>query len=203
MKSKKIRDVLEGRDYRAQITVFLNERVLNNEARVEFVHAYWRLLMPMELKKKNIFTNRIQPHSGRDNAVGLDCLLSASWTDVKIPLVIRRKVDPDLYYKLPGDIEIERDSFIHVYLNNAYFLLLDGETDPARSRKYALVKGNQFRWWQSESKGNENRISAVKRNGRLIIPQRDLLWVNIFGYGFWRDELLDLRSALLNLLHGE
>lgn len=200
MKQKRVRDVIEGRKYRELAVVFLN-KLLSEEAKVRFVHEYWWVLSGYELKEKNTLSNRIFPQHERDKAVGLDCLLSASWTSPEVPLIIRRKVDRDLYYKLPGGIP--KDDLVRLYLNKAYFLLLDDDTNPKHSTEYSLVRGSRFWWNQSTSEGNENRVSAVQRNGKRINPKLNLPWTDIAGRkrGFWQAGP-DLKTALLELLRG-
>jgi len=86
-------------------------------------------------------------------------------------------------------------------LEKAYFLLLDNEDDLAQSIEYSLVPGNLFKWRQSQSEGNENRLSAITNTGKFINPQHNLTWTSISGgrKGLLGDEP-DLKTVLLNLL---
>ncbi len=135
-----------------------------------------------------------------DGTLGFDCVLYAGWSNRCKILIIRKKTDPDLYYKMIKKIHKDKDSLIS-YLEKAYFLLFDNEDDPAQSIGYSLVPGNLFKWWQSHSEGNENRLSAITNTGKLINPQYNLSWTSISGgrKGFLGDEP-DLKTALLNLL---
>ena len=171
-KTKRRRDALKGKSYRERAVDFLND-VLRGEARI-----------------------RLQD----DGTPGFDCILSAGWSNRSVTLIIRKKTDPDLYYKMIKRIHKDKDSLIS-YLEKAYFLLLDNKDDPARSTEYSLVPGNLFKWWQSQSEGNENRLSAITNTGKLINPQHNLSWISISGgrKGFLGDEP-DLKTALLNLL---
>jgi len=165
-------DALKGKSYRERAVDFLND-ILQGEARV-----------------------RLRD----DGTSGFDCVLSANWSNKSVTLIIRKKTDPDLYYKMIKKIHKDKDSLIS-YLEKAYFLLLNNEDDPVRSTEYSLVPGNLFKWWQSQSEGNENRLSAITNTGKLINPQLNLPWISISDgrKGFLGDEP-DLKTALLNLL---
>ena len=171
-KTKRKRDALKGKSYRERAVDFLND-ILQGEAWVRL----------------------------RDDGVpGFDCILSTSWSNRNVTLIIRKKTDPDLYYKMIKRIHKDKDSLIS-YLKKAYFLLFDNEDDPAQSTEYSLVPGNLFNWRQSQSEGNENRLSAMTNTGKLINPRHDLSWIRISGgrKDFLSDEP-DLKTALLNLL---
>ena len=171
-KTKRKQDALKGKSYRERAVDFLND-ILQGEARVRL----------------------------RDDGIpGFDCVLSASWSNRSITLIIRKKTDPDLYYKMIKRIHKDKD-FLISYLEKAYFLLLDNEDDPAQSTEYSLVPGNLFKWWQSQSEGNENRLSAITNTGKRISPRYNLSWISISGgrKGLLGDEP-DLKTALLNLL---
>ena len=171
-KTKRKRDALKGKSYRERAVDFLND-ILQGGA--------WVRLRG-------------------DGTPGFDCVLSASWSNRSVTLIIRKKTDPDLYYKMIKRIHKDKDSLIS-YLKKAYFLLLDNEDDPVQSTGYSLVPGNLFKWRQSQSEGNENRLSAITYTGKLINPQHNLPWISISGgrKGFLGDEP-DLKTALLNLL---
>ena len=171
-KTKRKRDALKGKSYRERAVDFLND-ILQGGA--------WVRLRG-------------------DGTPGFDCVLSASWSNRSVTLIIRKKTDPDLYYKMIKRIHKDKDSLIS-YLEKAYFLLLDNEDDPAQSTEYSLVPGNLFKWWQSQSEGNENRLSAITNTGKLINPRYNLSWISISGgrKGLLGDEP-DLKTALLNLL---
>lgn len=172
IKTKRRLDALKGKSYRERTVDFLND-ILQGEARVRL---------------------------RGDGTPGFDCTLSASWSNRSVTLIIRKKTDPDLYYKMIKRIHKDKDSLIS-YLEKAYFLLLDNEDDPAQSTEYSLAPGNLFKWWQSQSEGNENRLSAMTNAGKLIRPQHNLPWTSISDgrKGLLGDEP-DLKTALLNLL---
>ena len=194
---KMINDVENSRKDRSAIISFLNAEVLGSGARIDFAHKFCRMFPLHQKKKNNKLMNRIHPGAGINNAMGLDCLLSVEWTHEQIPIILRRKADPDIYYKLVNNLAM--DEFTKVYLSRAYFLFLDSFA-PDKCRTYALIKGDQFDWFMNNYRGNKNRMVMITRTGKTISPKNDLFWIDIFkgGKGLF-DNRPELKAALLSL----
>lgn len=194
--AKKIREIWK---------TYMNS-LIDDKARLTRLHPYLMQFPPAEKQKKNLLLNRIRESSAL-SAMGLDYILEAEWTPIKLIIAIRRACDPDIYYKLPSDCG-NVDDFIKSVLNKMYFLFVNPDPkNPADITRYALLPPvenlEHLRWRQSKVRRNRNRISLATKPGPLLNPDTNLSWADIEDTprnksGFETKQ--SLRNCLLDLL---
>jgi len=197
-------DFDNAKKIREQLVAKINP-LIDDKARLTRLHPYLMQFLPAEKQKKNLLLNRIRESSAL-SAMGLDYILEAEWTPIKLIISIRRACDPDIYYKLPSDCNV--DYFIKSVLNKMYFLFVNPDPkNPADITRYALLPPvenlEHLRWVKSEVRRNKNRVSLATKPGPLLNPDTNLSWADIEDTprnksGFETKQ--SLRNCLLDLL---
>ncbi len=131
--NKLLEDYEAARDWRGnKVIPILNQRFSSHrDVVVSFWHRHSKTMDRMELARKDTFVNRTD-EVDIDSAVGLDLRLEhASGKERR--LIVRRFVDPDIYLKIPVNIEVseyvaslKKENALLVFFNEEctrYFLL--------------------------------------------------------------------------------
>lgn len=135
------------------------------------VGKYWLLPkyhsgLKKGFKKNNVF-NRVGEKD--TNSIGLDYICTNGESSKTI--IMRKKSDPSLYYKMPSDISPV--DFEKQWLKHFYFLILDDWSNVKKFKLFSLKELFQKAGVKHKigNKNNKNRLDFVFQKAKIISPK--------------------------------
>lgn len=159
--NKRTIDFETGIEWRESRSTEINNLFNPKNARLERLHKHLRMMTFFEKAVNNKLLQRIT-EVGYETAMGIDYVLMEECSSKRIPIILRRLNDWDVFYKLPSPYAASCEGmqdFLDNVLANYHMLFLNSDGKLSHYKLLPMLFFIERNWILRLSEGNENRIA--------------------------------------------